>query len=616
MGKTALCLTLLLSGVVHAEDVQLVKLRDMSLDDVLAVDISTGTSKFLHQAPAVAYVITRDDIARMGARNLLDVINSIPGLNANLFQAGTNAPLVDMRGLLGQLLFLRDGKRLRVHQVTIPEVFRLPVQFIERIEIMRGAAVTTFGIDALNGVVNIITSKQPNEVGGALGSSDHRRAWLGRHGVIGAMDWSAAVTYARNVDPVHTRFQAGASLLYYTQQFSHEFADIDLKFRSGPWSASFWTLQYAKAEQNDPFNPRGGAKIDTRHRHLDAIYADDLSAATRVQAHVGATTFGARRGNELVPGGGIFDDQIGERRQFADFTLTTTFPSHRLRFNAGFEKSRFYLQPAPEAGPAPPDLIRNTRYVAIQDEYAIAPDWELTAGLRADHLSDFGSLRNPRLALVWNVNPQLTTKLIRGNALRAPKIGSIAALTKRPEHMHNTEWAVDYRPNERVHILGNVYRFRARDIVENPADNASPTPGRVGNGAELELGWLLQPQTRLDAAFSYINATNTDGSRAAYTPKFSTKLALTWQPTTNWTLNARWERYTDWVRDPSDTRPPLHGFQALSLTAQYRIDAQTSLRLAGHNLGNSQVYLPVVAGPPQDYQIPERNLALEIEHRF
>jgi outer membrane receptor for ferrienterochelin and colicins len=40
------------------------------------------------------------------------------------------------------------------------------------------------------------------------------------------------------------------------------------------------------------------------------------------------------------------------------------------------------------------------RYAYGQDEWRAAQDWTLTAGLRHDHYSDFGSTTNPRLALV------------------------------------------------------------------------------------------------------------------------------------------------------------------------------------------------------------------------
>jgi len=143
--RTTLAILLAAAGSARAGDEQLAALRSMSLSEVLEVDISTGTSKFLRQAPAVAFVISGEDIALMGARNLLEVLEAVPGMASHLFQAVTNTPLIDVRAAFtqvsGSVLILRDGKPLRLlSNQTMPEIFLLPVQFIERIEIARGPA--------------------------------------------------------------------------------------------------------------------------------------------------------------------------------------------------------------------------------------------------------------------------------------------------------------------------------------------------------------------------------------------------------------------------------------------------------------------------------------------
>ena len=57
------------------------------------------------------------------------------------------------------------------------------------------------------------------------------------------------------------------------------------------------------------------------------------------------------------------------------------------------------------------------------------PDWELTVGARYDHYSDFAGSLAPRLALVWQTGDQLTTKLLYGQAFRAPYYQELYAET-------------------------------------------------------------------------------------------------------------------------------------------------------------------------------------------
>jgi len=49
----------------------------------------------------------------------------------------------------------------------------------------------------------------------------------------------------------------------------------------------------------------------------------------------------------------------------------------------------------------------------------------LTFGIRLDKYSDFGSTKNPRPALVWNMNKELTGKLLYGETFRAPSFGEL-----------------------------------------------------------------------------------------------------------------------------------------------------------------------------------------------
>ena len=66
-------------------------------------------------------------------------------------------------------------------------------------------------------------------------------------------------------------------------------------------------------------------------------------------------------------------------------------------------------------------------HLSLQDEWQLAPDWELTAGVRYDHYSDFGATLNPRAALVWQTSPRLTSKILYGRAFRAPAFDTLYA---------------------------------------------------------------------------------------------------------------------------------------------------------------------------------------------
>lgn len=123
---------------------------------------AAATEQSVKDAPASISVITQQDLQRRPVQNLKDVLREVPGVQ--LTNEGDNRKGVSIRGLSsGYTLILVDGKRVNSRNA----VFRhndfdlnwIPVDAIERIEVVRGPMSSLYGSDALGGVVNIITKK-------------------------------------------------------------------------------------------------------------------------------------------------------------------------------------------------------------------------------------------------------------------------------------------------------------------------------------------------------------------------------------------------------------------------------------------------------------------------
>lgn len=106
-------------------------------------------------------VITKKEIESGSYRNISEVIRNVPGLN--LFEYGNlaSSASVSLRGSTSeQVLVLIDGKRINKPgdgQVDF-NTLSIPLEYIERIEILRGASSALYGADAMGGVINIITT--------------------------------------------------------------------------------------------------------------------------------------------------------------------------------------------------------------------------------------------------------------------------------------------------------------------------------------------------------------------------------------------------------------------------------------------------------------------------
>ena len=122
---------------------------------------ATRTPKPLKDIPVVTRVITAEDIKKVDATNVKDILQQeLPGLE---FTFSMGHQVLNMGGYDGNnILFLIDGERMAGESVNNVDFSRLDMASIERIEIVKGAASTLYGSAAMGGVINIIT-KSPSE---------------------------------------------------------------------------------------------------------------------------------------------------------------------------------------------------------------------------------------------------------------------------------------------------------------------------------------------------------------------------------------------------------------------------------------------------------------------
>ncbi len=139
-------------------------------------------------------VITAEDIARLNAHTLTDVLNTVPGVQVDLRGAPSIGSTFEYSGSPhSHILVLIDGIALNDQLDNFTLVGQVPVQNIERIEIVKSPASSAWG-SALGGVINVIT-KEPQKnsqfggmayfSGGENGTRDGRGELSGTVGSFG-----------------------------------------------------------------------------------------------------------------------------------------------------------------------------------------------------------------------------------------------------------------------------------------------------------------------------------------------------------------------------------------------------------------------------------------------
>ncbi|MDE2720132.1 TonB-dependent receptor [Candidatus Palauibacter polyketidifaciens] len=135
----------------------------ISLGELIVSALRAPTS--VGEVPVNVTTVTREELRLSAAQTLQDVLQEVPGLNFRFpFQAGVAHPswqAVTLRGLGGtaasRTLVLVDGVPLNDPYFGWVRWSQVPVEVIERIEIVRGGATVSWGSQSLAGVVHVIT---------------------------------------------------------------------------------------------------------------------------------------------------------------------------------------------------------------------------------------------------------------------------------------------------------------------------------------------------------------------------------------------------------------------------------------------------------------------------
>lgn len=123
----------------------------------------TGTEHYLKDAPVQTEVITGKALDSYQGRSMQDILE---GLNASItFNPSDMGSGIQMNGLGNDyILILINGKRINGDTGGQNDLSIINPANIERIEIVKGAASSLYGSDAIAGVINIITKKNRDKV--------------------------------------------------------------------------------------------------------------------------------------------------------------------------------------------------------------------------------------------------------------------------------------------------------------------------------------------------------------------------------------------------------------------------------------------------------------------
>ncbi len=483
-------LTGALASEAHAQSSDELELEEALGEDF--VSIATGRKQPLRRAPAVASVITAEQIRLSGARTLDEVLETVPGLHVSV-SSTRFTPVYAIRGIHTfdnpQVLMLVNG-------VPITQAFlgdrgaysTLPVESIERVEVIRGPGSAVYGADAAVGVINVVTRSRRDERGNLIndgseggvrvGDFDTQDAWLMHFDDWGGFDVSFMLEGSHTNGDDDRIITADAQTLFDAAtgtQVSNapgpadtrlERLDLRLELTRDEWKARIWNWRQDDAGVGpglaQALDPTGSAEINNHLLDIEfapmwhgwdhkfrVSYMDIDTDSQQTLFPAGTVLPIDATGNVnpitgtpvLFPGGLIGNPGIQEEHWMAEWNMLGRIGDHRWRFALGGEHIVAEGTESKNFGPGVPvgtvtDVTgtpfvfqqkhdRDVLFASVQDEFSISNDLHLTAGLRHDNFSDFGDTTNPRLALVWDTSQNVTTKFLYGRAFRAPSFAEL-----------------------------------------------------------------------------------------------------------------------------------------------------------------------------------------------
>ena len=138
---------------------------DDDADDIIVV--SAGKiAQSIDKAVEKVEVITAEEIETSGAKTLSEAVKNLPGVTVTGASAANPVDSISMQGFDSEYVkILVDGVAVTGDIAGSTAVFEIPVEMIERIEVVQGASSALYGSDAMGGVINIITKKAESEGG-------------------------------------------------------------------------------------------------------------------------------------------------------------------------------------------------------------------------------------------------------------------------------------------------------------------------------------------------------------------------------------------------------------------------------------------------------------------
>ncbi len=363
-------------------------------------------------------VIGGDEILRSGVQSLPELLQRQPGVEITMNGGpGSNSGAFIRGANRGQTLVLVDGLRVGSSSVGATSLEAIPLDQIERIEILRGPASSLYGADAIGGVIQVFTKQaEAGRWSGSLaagyGTYDTWKASAGLNGSLGPLRFNAQFGgtasngYNAIVNPANFSYNGDRD--GYAQQNAGLNATL-------PWAdGQEVSVQYLVNRLNNQYD--GGLGYDDRT--ITTIEAWSVTSRNRL----------AERWTSLLTIGEGSDDSVSQTG-FGDYPFKTTQRQFLWQNDVTLPVGALsvILERREERVATDVDFAvteRNTN--SVTGVYQVR--WEalaLQANLRHDNSSQYGGKTTGGIALGYKLSPEWRVTAGYSTGFKAPSFNDL-----------------------------------------------------------------------------------------------------------------------------------------------------------------------------------------------
>jgi iron complex outermembrane receptor protein len=407
-------------------------LTSMNIEDLMNIKVTSvsRTEEKLSRTASAVFVIGPEDIADSGALNIPDLLRMAPGVD--VAQLTSNTWAIGVRGFNGRfsnkVLVLLDGRA--VYTTTTGGVFwdvlNLPLEDIERIEIIRGPGGSVWGANAVDGVINIITRKSDETLGGLItagaGNLDQGFGTVQYGGTLGKKTDYRIYTKYQNED--HTPNAAGQEggdgwhLLNGGFRADSTLSEKDtLTIQGSIYTGEEGVPRFSLTSISPPASGFVDSPVPLSGGYLESVWNHTFSARSDTSLQLSYDTY--QRHDALGEGRKTFNADFQHHFLWAD--RQNILWGLALRYTSSQANGSLFVSLDP------PDRNDYLFSSFVQDEIALVPDrLFLTIGTKLERSYYTGWAAMPSARLAWQINGRHTVWAAYSRPIRTPAETDIA----------------------------------------------------------------------------------------------------------------------------------------------------------------------------------------------